>query len=433
MEGAIRDAWWQYVLGFNGEARKLARRVLDDAKRRGDAATAGVADTLLGMVARDELDFATAGGHFQRGIDTLTKALGEGDIETLHARAQRVNLWQEEKRDAEAVGEAAAIKALAPPLTRPVDRRLFNVHVVAALAVEDAGRPAEALRELEALVAMLDDDALLESRATATLHLACVCQRMGDHERACALMAECVALRAKALGEGAPRVAMARFTLAGDLLAAGRAAEALPVAQAAMAAMKRLGLEKAPRMSNSWAALGTAYLYAERMEEATVAMETAAAIEEKTFGAAHRSTARMIDMLATLHSARGNAAKAAALLGRALPALLDAGEPEVDRSVERYLGALTTTGRHRAASEWAARTLTQRKGKLTAATVASLEWAIAQGHLLDGNTEASKAPMERAIAAAKEAHGTDGEVVKEYEHHLKMVRSGAKPQRKSFA
>jgi hypothetical protein len=433
MEGVIRDAWWQYIVGFNGEARKLARRVLDDAKRRGDAVTMGVADTLLGMVARDELEFSTAGGHFQRGVETLTKALGAGDIETLHARAQRVNLWQEEKRVAEAEREAAAIVALAPPLTRPVERRLLNVHVVAALTVSAAGRAAEAMQRLEAIAALLDDDALPEARATVLLHVATVAQSLGDHARACSLMEACVALREKALGEGAPRVAMARFSLAADLIAAGRAAEALPLAQAAMAAMKRLGLEKSPRMSTAWAGLGAAYLYAERMEEATVAMETGAAIEEKTFGAAHLATARMFGMLAMLHTARGNAAKSATLLGRALPALLDAGEPEVEQSVTRYLGALTTTGRHRAASEWAARTLAQRKGRLDAATVAALEWAVAQGHLLDGKMQASVAPLERAIAAAKEAYGPEGEMVKEYEYHLGMVRSGAKPQRKSFA
>ena len=433
MEGAIRDAWWQYILGFNGEARKLARRVLDDAKRRGDAATAGVADTLLGMVARDELDFATASGHFQRGVDTLTKALGEGDIETLHARAQRVNLWQEEKRHPDAIREVDAIVALAPPLTRPVDRRLLNVWVVAALTEVDRGGQAQACAALEGIAALLDDGVMLEARATVLLHLSSVCQGLGQKDRACELMAECVALRVRALGEGSPRVPMARFTLAAHLLVAQRAPEALAEALAALATVKRMGLERTPRMSSPWATLGTAYLYNERMEEAAAALETAATIEEKTFGGIRLSTARMVAMLSMAYDARGHQAKVAAMLGRALPAQLDASEPDVADSVERYLGALTTTGRHRAASEWAARTLTQRKGKLTAATVASLEWAIAQGHLLDGKTEASKAPMERAIAAAKEAYGPDAEVVKEYEHHLKMVRSGAKPQRKSFA
>ena len=433
MDGVIRDAWWAYLEGRNTEARAQARHVFDDARRRGEAADVAAAEQLLGMVARDELDLAPARAHLTRAVDAWRGLRGEAHLSTMHARAQSAYLRLEEGDKAGAVAEAESLRPLVASWAPPHPRDAVEVLVILALANDTAGKVAESAEALRAIDADLAaQGATPDLRGTVKLHLAGQLHAVGDRAGACEVMAECVRLRVAAFGAGVPRVAFTRFSFVNLLMGEGRYEEALSEAEAGVEVIRKHHLERSARMGLDWLSVCLARLEAGRADKALEAVEHAEAIDAKRHGALRPMTARALAAVGGEFHNRGAHGRAAPLLGRALGVLVALGEGE-PQMVESYMGALTATGRHRVAREQAQAMLTKRGKVLSDGAVASLTWAIAQSHLLDGRRAEAEPFVERAIAAAKLAYGPDSAITREYANHLAMLRSGAIPRRKSLA
>ncbi len=381
------------------------------------------------MIDQGELSYAEALAHFDRALDGFSRALGPHAPETLHVQAQRAMtlIALENKEPLPTILEE--LREHLPSITPSIDRPLAESWGAVAIAADDHGAPRDALMLFDAVLDALGEGGDRALLATTLLHRATVQRHTGDLRGSIASRRRCLALRREAFGDDNARVAEARLGLARDLLAdKALQAEGLGEARMAVATLKRLGLDRRPQHSTAWATLGLALLTVQNdLVGASEHFEKAAEIEEKTFGAAHRSTARMLSMTATAHAMRGNQGKAAALLARALPALEKGDEAEHYEAANRFVTALTATGRHRVCADWARKKLAEMRAPRRASAVAVYEWAIAQALLLDGKVPEAVPHLTRSRAAAAEYHGEDSEAVRGLDHSLSMLAQGARP------
>jgi len=430
---SLHDAWSKFLAGHLREALKLTRAVHATAKAQGDPAVLADAEAILGFIAQDSLDFTTAETHYTRALAAFTEMRGATHPDTLHLRAERLSVWLEERRPHDLLrNEAEALRALVPPEPVDPDRRWLGGCVVVALVDLETSRGdvAEAgMRAVHAVAAA----STLDVRATVVLHLATVLQARHAYAEAASLFAQAITLRSEAFGADAPRTLGARCAAAGSKILTGEVAAGVAEIQTVMGVARKLGIERSPRMAVSWLLLASGLLLLSRIDAATEAVEFASSIEDKYRGTLRVPTLEVLCAIALAQAERGNHAKVALLLERVVSTRLL--EPEGDglHDVERYLSALTQTGRHRVGTQWSLKQLATHKTRLSPQITAALEWAVAQGHMLDGKFPSSVPPLERAVAAARLAYGNEGELTKLYEEFLVRIRAGERPQRRAFA
>jgi tetratricopeptide (TPR) repeat protein len=141
---------------------------------------------------------------------------------------------------------------------------------------------------------------------------------LGRYAEARPLFEKALAIRRKALGEDHPETAESCNKLAENLLAQGRRAEAWPLLERALAICQKALGEDHPETAQSYNNLAVNLLAQGRYAEAGPLFEKALAIRQKTLGEEHPDTATSYNNLAMNLHAQGRYAEAGPLFERAL-------------------------------------------------------------------------------------------------------------------
>lgn len=429
---AAHDA---FLRGDLAAADEQARAALEAARTAGDRAALGDARRLLGEIAHDELRYGAAREHLEVAVRDLEGALGPAHLRTRSAHAS-LAIVLHTLRDDEAAERALALAEAGPAVAPEVaaSRDASDLLVSIGIAHASLGRSARAQETIGAVVDALEHAGTADSDparvATAHLQLSSVLGRGVDDARARASCERCLELRRKAFAAPSPRVAAAAFGLARILATEGKLDAARALAEEAMSTMEACGQLDAPRMSTGHATLGLVLLLSGDTAGATKRFERACVIEEKSFGAAHASTAAMMLLLAQVHAGLRNWGKVAGICRRIVPVLRASPQDTrfLSTAAELEVLALCALGRDKDARTSATSSLEAlaRHGA-GGADVATVHAVLARAELAGGRPDRAIVALERAAERARE--GDDPELAERLEHELSAVRGGARPIR----
>ena len=191
--------------------------------------------------------------------------------------------------------------------------------------------------------------------------------QQGRYADAVPLAQRALAAFESALGPEHPNVATSLGNLAALSLSLGRYAEAERLNKRALAIReKALGPEH-PAVAGSLANLAEAYRALGRYAEAAASMQRALAIREKTLGPQHPNLARSLNNLAALHESQGRYAEAETMHKRALAIWehsLGLEHPDVAASLSNLASLYFSQGRYAEAEPLHARALAIREKAL---------------------------------------------------------------------
>lgn len=413
MASLLQRARASFVAGDLGSAELDARELRRSAKKAGDLASAGRARALLAEIAFDRLRYVEARDELLRALSELSQALPATDPAVRQAQASLAVVL---RCLDDFPGARSAIHAATDGLGGPVpplDVEWTNVWTTLAVSLEHFDQ-ARARSILETVVdGGLDPsvEGAVPALATANLHLASVVAAAGDDALALRCIEQCIELRARAFGPKNKRVAAARFSLARHLTRAGDIERARAAARDAMAVMHELGAGGEPRMSAHHATLGVAELIGGDVEAGTRHLETACAIEEKTFGASSPHTASMLVLLIQVHAGRRNWGKVQGLCARAIAPLgeVPSMEDSYALACELESMALLGLGRPKDATQQLRRALDRLESRATLepARFARLWAALGRSEMVCKNVARATDAFERARVYAAEAGESD--------------------------
>jgi CHAT domain-containing protein/tetratricopeptide (TPR) repeat protein len=203
-----------------------------------------------------------------------------------------------------------------------------------AVLLKDTNRLAEAEPLMRRALA-IDEKTFGPEHPNVAIRLNNLAQLLQDTNRlaeAEPLMRRVVTIFEKSLGPDHPNVATALNNLAQLLQATNRLTEAEPLIRRALAVDEKSFGREHPQVATNLNNLATLLEATKRLAEAEPLYRRALAIDEKSLGLAHPNVARDLNNLARLRAERGDWAEAAALGGRAKPALISRKTEAGDRT-----------------------------------------------------------------------------------------------------
>jgi len=295
------------------QAETLARAALASAETRdgADALTVANLSRLLGDSLFDQKRYAEAEPHYRRALAIRLAQLGESSADTGVSANDLAIVLRQQQKYAEAEPYYRQALAIRRSVLGDGDTRTARTAYFLARTLDDQGRTAEAAAAMDVALAIARQSYGPEDPTTASwlVDRAAMLHDAGDPAAESAYR-EAIALAERVLPVDDPALASARQGLGNWLLAADRAAEAVPLYRAALATREAIyGADDAATMRSA-ERLGRALWATDDVAGAEALFRRVLAYREATAGPDTAAAADMLRWIGRAEDARGALADA---------------------------------------------------------------------------------------------------------------------------
>jgi tetratricopeptide (TPR) repeat protein len=398
-------------------ARALTEEVLEAARRRDDRPIQGRALQLLGEIEYDELAYPRSLARLEEAIAIHEDLFGSADYVTRESHAFRAVVLTSMDRTEEADAELArAAPAGFLPETPADAARHARLWIAVGMVFHSRERDREGVRIFEAVLAAAEQGEPIDPLILANvyLHYAGALDAVNEPERALAMCRKMLEIRRSVIGVPSLRVALGLVGFWSSLLRSGRAEEARAVIEESASMLRATGHEDHPRASVVYLGLAAAEMMAGRGPASERWITRAIALETKTFGGAHVTSAAMTLTAAKIFARRGHHTRAIELTQRAAAAFLPyiRTRPELFKdAVDQGFLWLRDMKRYDAIIRWLEPLLAslERLDPPPLHSMAPVLNMIGEGYAGAGKLSKAEAALRRSIKITETEYGAESE------------------------